>query len=117
MRLYITYNREGDGSITGEVEKVYTDSDCGIPCLCVVFKDYAIERFYFTEYENDTRIEQCGKALKWIYQQFELEESGIVELNDEMHFVGSISGTVKAIDGDGEQIARIAKKNAMVEFD
>ena len=117
MRLYITYNREGDGCITGEIEKAYVDSDCGIPCLCVVFKDYSIEKLSFSEYEFDSRSEQCAKALKWVYQQFELDESGIVELHEGMHFVGKIAGVVKAIDEDGEKLARLAKKNAMVEFD
>lgn len=117
MRLYITYNHEGEGSISSDIEKAYTDSDSGIPCLRVIFQDCCIETFYFSEYDSDSRAEQCAKALKWIYQQFEIDESGIAELNSEMHFAGRISGMIKAIDGSGEVKARVAKKNARVEFD
>lgn len=117
MRLYTTNNHGYNGIITGEVEKVYTASEGGIPCLRVVFKDCSIETYYFSEYEEDSSTEQCAKALKWIYQQLGINESGIIELNPEMHFSGSIDGTVIAIDGFGAQIARIAKKNAMIEYD
>lgn len=117
MRLYVTHNDQGDGCISGEIVKAYTDDSAGVPNLCIVFKDYSVEHICFSEFGIDNRWKQCGKALKWIYQQLALNDSGIVKLSDDMHFIGNIHGIVKAVDEYGDPLSGIAQQDDMCELD